>query len=102
MKVSLVIPAHNEGAYLGQCLLSALSQSVPFSEIIVVDNNSSDGTAEIAKSFGVKVLKQRHQGVVHARNLGFDSARAEILARVDADTILPTDWNARVTKTFAS
>jgi glycosyltransferase involved in cell wall biosynthesis len=101
LRISLVIPAYNEESYLEACLDSALAQAVPFHEIIVVDNNSSDKTGAMARRFtGVKVLTQPRQGVVHARNLGFDAASGDIIARIDADTRLPTDWTLHVERAF--
>lgn len=101
LRISLVIPAYNEESYLTDCLRSALAQRLPFHEVIVVDNNSTDRTAEIAASFpGVKLLQEPRQGVVYARNRGFDSARGDIIGRVDADTRLPADWTEQLTAAF--
>ncbi len=101
LRISLVIPAYNEESYLADCLRSALAQTVPFHEIIVVDNNSSDETLKIAARFpGVRVFSEDRQGVVHARNRGFDAATGDIIARIDADTRLPTNWSSQVENTF--
>jgi len=100
MKVSVVIPARNEEKYIGKCLQSLLEQEEKADEIIVVDNNSSDKTAEIAKSYGARVLEEKTQGITYARTLGFNSAKSEIIARVDADTTVPKDWILRIKKHF--
>lgn len=100
MKVSVVIPARNEEKYIGKCLQSLLEQEEKADEIIVVDNNSSDKTAEIAKSYGARVIKEKTQGITYARTLGFNSAKFEIIARVDADTTVPKDWILRIKKDF--
>jgi glycosyltransferase involved in cell wall biosynthesis len=103
LSISLVIPVYNEESHLADCLRSALAQRVPFAEIIVVDNNSTDDTKLIAQSFaGVTVLSEARQGVVHARNRGFDAVTSTLIARIDADTILPTDWTSRLQAIFAS
>ena len=100
MKISVVIPAYNEEKYLKQCLASLKKQEVKPDEIIVVDNNSTDKTAQIAKKFGVIVLKESRQGITYARNRGFDEAKYEIIARCDADTILPPNWIKRIKADF--
>lgn len=70
-------------------------------EIIVVDNNSTDDTAAVAAQYSfVRVITQPRQGVVHARNAGFDAARSEIIGRIDADTILPPTWTEQVREIF--
>lgn len=102
LRVSLVIPAYNEEHHLYSCLQAATSQTVPFHEIIVVDNNSTDRTAEIAASFaGVKIVTEARQGKVYARSSGFDAAKGDIIGRIDADTILPANWNQTVQAIFS-
>ena len=81
---------------------AACAQEIPFYEIIVVDNNSADATPAIARRFpGVKVVRERLQGKVHARTTGFNTAKGEIIARIDADTILPPNWCGTVQTIFA-
>lgn len=102
IRVSLVIPVYNEESYLRPCLEAALAQDQPFFEIIVVDNNCTDKTAEIARAFaGVRVVSEPHQGKVYARNTGFAAARGDIIARIDADTVLPPEWSTTVAHIFA-
>jgi glycosyltransferase involved in cell wall biosynthesis len=103
MQISLVIPAHNEAEYIGRCLAAASAQSQPFAEIILVDNNCTDKTIEIARHMQLKnlhVVRENKQGIGHARSAGFDAARSDIIARIDADTILPTDWNKQILADF--
>lgn len=101
MKISIVIPVYNEADALSDCLKSIASQRVKPFEVIVVDNNSSDGSASIAKSFDfVTVINEPRQGVVHARTRGFDYASGDIIARIDADTRLPSDWTKSVKREF--
>lgn len=102
LKVSLVIPVYNEASQLGACLSAIAAQTAVPYEVIVVDNNSTDGTAAIAAAFGfVKLLREPKQGVVHARNRGFDAARGDIIGRIDADTLLPPDWIESARAVFA-
>lgn len=96
MKVSIVIPSYNEEKYLGQCLKSVSQQIEQPDEVIVVDNNSTDKTEEIAKQFGARVVKEEKQGMIFSRNRGFNEAKNELIARCDADTILPKDWIKKI------
>lgn len=101
MNVSIVIPVYNEADRLAACLEAISLQSVRPFEVIVVDNNSSDGTAAIAESFDfVTLLREPKQGVTHARNTGFNAARGEIIGRIDADTLLPINWVAQIRQIF--
>jgi glycosyltransferase involved in cell wall biosynthesis len=101
MKISIVIPVYNEEDQLGICL-EAISQLNPLPyEVIVVDNNSTDNTVALALKYPfVKVLHEPKQGVVHARTRGFDEAKGEIIARIDADSILPRDWLLKISEVF--
>ena len=101
LTISLIIPAYNEERYLAACLKAVAKQTVKPFEVIVVDNNSSDNTSDVASKFPfVKVIKETTQGVVHARSTGFDAARGDIIARIDADTLLPIDWVANLNTIF--
>ena len=100
MRVSIVIPVFNEEKYIGKCLESLINQEEKPSEIIVVDNNCTDKTTEISQKFGAKIVKEEKQGMIYARNAGFDNAKYEILGRIDADSILPHDWISKVKENF--
>lgn len=70
-------------------------------EVIVVDNASSDGTAEIVKSFpGVVLVEEPTKGIVHARNGGFEESTSPLVANLDADTEMPVGWIERVLTEF--
>lgn len=98
--ISVVIPAYNEEEYLPSCLASFQKQTFKDFEIIVVDNNSTDKTAQIAKSFGAKVVREKKQGLIAARERGFKEAKAEIIARTDADSIVSPNWLEIIYETF--
>lgn len=101
MKISIVIPVYNEADQLQSCLEAIALQKLKPHEVIVVDNNSTDGSAPIARQFSfVTVMTETAQGVVHARNTGFDVAKGDIIARIDADTLLPADWTLRLKQIF--
>ena len=101
MNVSIVIPVYNEADLLSACLEAIARQSVRPHEVIVVDNNSTDGSAAVAASFSfVKVVTEAKQGVAYARNKGFNAATGEIIGRIDADTILPEAWVSQIQSIF--
>jgi glycosyltransferase involved in cell wall biosynthesis len=102
MNVSIVIPVYNEADYLESCLNAVAEQTVRPYEVLVIDNNSSDTTIKIAKKFSfVTVIPEPKQGIVFARNTGFKKSKGEILARIDADTILTNDWVSLVAQAFS-
>lgn len=97
VKLSLIVLAYNEEEYIGDCLESIAAQTRPPDEVIVVNNNSTDKTAEIVQRFPfVKIINQPIQGMIPARNIGFNSAIGTLLGRIDADTRLLPDWVERV------
>jgi len=100
-RFSVVIPAYNEAEFLGSCLDSLLAQDFrgPY-EIIVVDNNSTDATADVARSRGVTVVHEPKPGVCPARQCGTTAARGEIVVSTDADTTFGSDWLSRIDRAF--
>lgn len=94
---SVIIPAYNEEAKLSDCLASVKAQdtSLPL-EIIVVNNNSTDATAQIAQRYGVTVLHEVTPGVGAARKAGTDAARGRYILHLDADTRLPETYITQV------
>jgi glycosyltransferase involved in cell wall biosynthesis len=101
LRFSVVIPAYNEEEFLGSCLESLLMQDFqgPY-EIIVVDNNSTDGTADLARSLGVTVVHEPKAGVCSARQRGTVAARGEIVVSTDADTVFSSGWLSRIDRVF--
>ncbi len=101
LSVSIIIPVYNEEHHLRQCLEAIADQHEAPDEVIVVDNNSTDKTVEIAKSFPfVRLLTAKKQGVFYARNKGFDAAKSDIIGRIDADTRIDPDWIRQVKRIF--
>ena len=101
VKISVVLPAYNEGKYLKRCLESLISQDYRGNyEIIIVDSNSKDQTAKIAKSFGIKVVSAPRISPAVARQTGFAASTGEIIATIDADNQAPTDWLSKISKEF--
>jgi glycosyltransferase involved in cell wall biosynthesis len=89
-KVTIVIPAYNAELWLRDALDSAVAQSYPAHEIIVVDDGSKDRTEEIARSFGDKIryIKQPNQGVSAARNAAIREATGDWIAFLDSDDLM--------------
>jgi glycosyltransferase involved in cell wall biosynthesis len=78
-----------------------LLQTVAPTEVIIVDNNCKDKTLEIAETYDfVKIIKEKKQGLTFARNTGFEYASGDILARIDADTIMSEQWVETVVDNF--
>jgi glycosyltransferase involved in cell wall biosynthesis len=105
MRLSFVVPAYNEEAYLPACLQSILSQTAAYpgqTEIIVVNNASTDRTREVALSFpGVIVVDEPRKGLTFARQAGFAASTGELIANVDSDSRLTPGWVTQVLTTFA-
>jgi len=103
--ISVVIPAYNEAAYIKSTILAAQTAAVEYGgpvEFIVVDNNSSDNTADIARSLGVTVVFEPVNQIARARNAGAAAASGELLVFVDADTCLEGDILTKVATNLAS
>lgn len=101
--ISVVIPVLNERRVLARCLDALHAQTEPVDEIVVVDNGSSDGTAELAAGYPlVRVLQEPNRGISYARTTGFDAARGAVIARIDADTVVAPDWAAVLRRVFAA
>lgn len=83
-KVSLIIPAYNEEATIASVIQDFKEQEA-LDEIIIVDNNSKDHTAEIARQQGVRVIGENKQGYGHALRTGMDQAEGDILILSEAD-----------------
>ncbi len=102
-KVSLVVPARNEEQMIGGCIASLKLQCRDLTcEIIVVDNGSSDRTAERAASHGARVVFEGTPGLANARQAGLEASRGEIIIYVDADTRLPPNGAREIADLFDS
>lgn len=85
---SVIIPVYNGERYLAEAIESALAQTYQPMEVIVVDDGSTDGSGDIARSFEeVRYIHQENQGVAAARNRALAAARGEFMTFLDADDI---------------
>ncbi len=102
--ISFVVPAYNEEKHLARTLtaiLAEIDRSGCVAEVIVVNNASTDGTGDLATSFpDVIVVDEPVKGLVQARRAGFLRARGELIANVDADTIVTEGWLNHVLEEF--
>ena len=103
LRYSIVVPAYNEADYLHTSVTSLQQQDFDGRyEIIVVDNNSTDATSDVARSLGVRVVSESQQGVCSARQRGAESALGDVLVSVDADTTYPPHWLRTIDERFAA
>jgi cellulose synthase/poly-beta-1,6-N-acetylglucosamine synthase-like glycosyltransferase len=95
-RLSFVIPAFNEDVLIGRCLEALtceIARSGCNAEIAVVNNASTDDTANIASRFPlVRVVEEPKKGIVYARHRGFVETTGELVANLDADTVMPKGW----------
>ncbi len=102
-RYSIVIPCYNEADYIADAVNSLRRQTYPGSyEIIVVDNNCTDATADIARALGARVVFESHPGVCWARQKGTAESAGEIVISADADTTYAPDWLVKIDRSFGA
>jgi glycosyltransferase involved in cell wall biosynthesis len=90
--VSIIIPCYNQAKYLPKAIESALTQTYPNVEILVVNDGSPDNTAEVAASYPtVRYLRQANRGVAEARNFGFGNSKGDYIQFLDGDDRLTAE-----------
>lgn len=100
--ISIVIPAFNEAKNIQKCLQSLKAQDYSGeTEIIVVDNNSSDNTADLARQEGAMVVFEKQAGVIFAREAGTRAASGQIIVQTDADSFYTPHWLSTIVETFS-
>lgn len=84
------------------CLDAIAAQNEKPDQVVVIDNNSNDATAQVVADYGfVTYLNEPVKGIVYGRNRGFDAATSDIIGRIDADTVLPSDWIQKIKQFYA-
>lgn len=83
--ISVIVPVYNAEEFLEQCIKNIQNQTYKNIEIIVVDDGSTDNSAEIAERYPIKLIRQNNQGVSAARNKGIDTAKGQYLHFMDVD-----------------
>lgn len=99
--VSVVIPARDDAVALRTCLTLLARQHVPPLEVVVVDNGSRDDTAAVARAHGATVMHEPRVGIPPAAATGYDAARGEVIARLDADSRPGPGWVEGVARAMA-
>src|SRR3954454_14420513 len=102
-RYSIVVPCYNEADYIAATIASLRGQTYTGSyEIIVVDNNCTDGTADIARASGARVVAEPNRGVCWARQRGTEASAGDIVISADADTTYAPGWLARIDRSFGA
>jgi len=92
LKVTVAIPCYNSSSYVGAVIESVLVQSRPADEILVVDDGSTDGSAEVIGRYPVRLLQHTsNQGLAAARNTAIEKAKGDVIVFIDADAVADTD-----------
>ncbi|OMH37002.1 glycosyltransferase family A protein [Tersicoccus sp. Bi-70] len=102
LTVSVVIPVKDDAVALAVCLHALALQSRRADEIVVIDNNSTDDSAEIARRAGARVLPCRAPGIPAASATGYDAATGDLILRLDADCLPAPTWIATMVDAFAA
>ncbi|MEQ1771065.1 MAG: glycosyltransferase family 2 protein [Devosia sp.] len=104
MQLAFVIPAYNEEILIRKCVDSVLAEikrSGRECEVVVVNNNSTDRTSEIVSAVpGVRLVHETEKGLGPARDCGLKATTAELVANIDADTVVPEGWLDTVFEEF--
>ena len=101
--VSIIVPAYNSAADLGECLRAIAAATEGPREVIVVDDASADDTAAVAAAAGARVIRcDVNGGPASARNRGAAAARGEVLLFIDSDVAIAPDVIARVRRALAA
>jgi lipopolysaccharide/colanic/teichoic acid biosynthesis glycosyltransferase/glycosyltransferase involved in cell wall biosynthesis len=100
--ISVIIPAHNASETIARCVKAVRSQTIPLNEyeIIVVDDGSTDQTAEIAWQAGAEVIEQNRGRPAAARNAGIQAAEGDIVCFTDADCFPAPTWLEELVRPF--
>src|SRR5690606_16197682 len=99
--VSVVVPVRDDAVALDRCLALLARQTVAPLEVVVVDNASRDDSALVARRWGAVVVREDHVGIPAAAATGYDAARGDVIARLDADSQPDARWVERVVDRMA-
>ncbi|MCX5667244.1 MAG: glycosyltransferase [Candidatus Omnitrophica bacterium] len=101
-KVSIIIPAYNAENTVSKTIEACLNQELAGEvEVIVIDDGSTDSTADIIRRYRVRYLRQENSGPARARNAGWRAADGRIICFTDADCIPAKDWVAKLTAHYS-
>lgn len=101
MKVTVAVPCYNGATHVGQTIQSVLEQSFPADEVLVIDDGSTDNSAEIIRHYPVRLIQhEKNRGLAQARNTAIASANGDILVFVDVDAYADPNLLAWVSKGY--
>lgn len=102
MDVSVIVPAYNSQAYISKCIETLLAQTYRHEnyEVIVVDDGSTDETADIIKNYPVRYIYQKNQGPAAARNNGVKEAKGDMILFTDSDCVPTQNWIEEMVRPF--
>lgn len=98
--VTVVVPVLDDAEHLRACLAAVSRQTRPAGEVVVVDNGSTDDSVRVALAAGARVVHEPLRGIASAASAGYDAGTGDVVARIDADTIVPDDWLERALPWF--
>lgn len=102
MQITVAIPCYNGARFIEATVQSVLAQSLPPAEVLVIDDGSTDNSAEIARQLPVTVVQHpQNLGLSAARNTAFQAARHAIIAYIDVDAYADREWLAALAQWFA-
>ena len=100
-RVSLYVPCLNGEKHIKRTLESVFSQTYPISQILVVDDGSTDQTPRILEPLPVEVIRHpENLGITRTRNTALENVREQFVASVDADVVLEPDWLEKIMRNF--
>jgi len=100
--VTIVVPVYNAARTIAPCVEACLAQDYPGVEVIVVDDGSTDDTANIVRRYPVRYLRQENAGPASARNRGWRAATGKIVCFTDSDCVPAPDWVSRLVDEYTS
>lgn len=103
MKISVVIPLYNKGEYIGRAVESVLKQTVQPDDFVIVDDGSTDGSANEVLKFGdsrIRLIRQENAGVSIARNRGVSESHCDLVAFLDADDEWKPDFLLHIRRLY--
>jgi hypothetical protein len=100
--VSVVIPVKDDDRELARCLRALSLQTRKPDEVVVVDNRSSDASADVAREAGARVIRCDEPGIPAASAAGYDAVAGDLILRLDADCLPSANWVEAITNTFTS
>lgn len=99
---SVIVCSHNGNHLIRDCFDALRSLDYPVFDVVVVDDGSTDGTGDTAEAYGFTVIRTANEGLSHARNVGLQAARGELVAYIDDDAYPDPQWLRYLATVFGS